>query len=330
MNVPLLEARALSRRYFVRTGVLRHAPLQALSDVGFTLDEGKTLAIVGESGSGKSTLARLLLMLERPQQGTLIYRGRRLDWQADAYRMQRIVRMIFQNPYESLDPRRRIRDLLAEPLIHYTDLDTGQRNKRIDMMLANVGLDPSQGARFPHMLSGGQRQRVAIARALITGAEIIVADEAVSALDVSVQAQVLNLLLDIQEQQGLSYIFISHDIAVVEVMADEVLVLYLGHVMEYGSAINVLSRPSHPYTRSLLASTPRLGWDGNADKDLLTGDMPSALDPPTGCVFHSRCPYADGRCRRERPALIESDGRRVACHYPGKMASRPMNGIESR
>ena len=232
--------------------------------------------------------------------------------------MQRHTRMIFQNPYDSLNPRKQVYALLEEPLINHTKDSKAERRDKVYAMLDSVGLNPVQANRYPHMFSGGQRQRIAIARALIVGPELLIADEAVSALDVSVQAQVLNLLLDLIEAHGLSCVFITHDIGVVEVMADDVLVLYMGHVMEYGRVDDVMERPMHPYTKALLDCTPRLDRSGVAGLGGkgFTGDVPSPLEPPSGCVFHTRCRYAQDICRVDLPALQEREGRRIACHYP--------------
>lgn len=318
MNASLLEARSLSRRYPVSLGLMKKGVVQALDDVTFSLESQRTLAVVGESGSGKSTLARQVLMLEKPDQGKLVYQGRDVRWPGDIRSMQDRCRMIFQNPYESLNPRKQVQALLEEPLINQSRHDKVERRARIETMLDRVGISAAQGNRYPHMFSGGQRQRIAIARALVTEPEVLIADEAVSALDVSVQAQVLNLLLDLIDDRQLSCLFITHDIGVVEVMADDVLVLYMGRVMEYGPASEVLATPHHHYTRGLLASAPRRAKAVRYrdQKLMVKGDLPSPLQPPRGCVFHTRCPHVKQQCREERPGLTELDGRQVACHFP--------------
>ncbi len=318
MNAALLEARELSRSYPVSLGLFKKGMVQALDGVSFSLKSQRTLAVVGESGSGKSTLARQVLMLEKPDQGKLLYRGSDVHWPADIRSMQERCRMVFQNPYESLNPRKQVHALLEEPLINQSGHDRAERLARIEAILDRVGISIAQANRYPHMFSGGQRQRIAIARALVTEPEVLIADEAVSALDVSVQAQVLNLLLDLIDDRHLSCLFITHDIGVVEVMADDVLVLYMGCVMEYGPASEVLDTPRHHYTRGLLASAPRRARAARHQPGQLTvqGDLPSPLQPPKGCVFHTRCPHVQQRCREQRPGLSELDGRQVACHFP--------------
>jgi dipeptide transport system ATP-binding protein len=291
--------------------------VHALDGVDFDLQRGRTLAIVGESGSGKSTLARQVLMIEQPDEGEIRFEGQLVSWPHDVKRMQERIRMVFQNPYDSLNPRKRVYELLEEPLLNYTSDKTEIRRDRIHSMLESVGLNTDQASRYPHMFSGGQRQRIAIARALILRPQIVVADEAVSALDVSVQAQVLNLMMDLTDEFDLSWLFIAHNISVVNVMADEVLVLYLGRMMEHGTAETVLNRPAHPYTRALLDSTPQMTPGGRRQKqNILRGDIPSMFEPPVGCVFHPRCPKAEEMCRTVRPQARSINGCLVACHFP--------------
>ncbi len=318
MSECLLEVRGLSKRYPVKQGLFRTSMVHALDGVDFELQRGRTLAVVGESGSGKSTLARQILMIERPDAGEIRFRGQLLSWPGDARRMQKCIRMVFQNPYDSLNPRKRVYELLEEPLWNYTPDKPDTRRDRIHSMLESVGLNTDQASRYPHMFSGGQRQRIAIARALILRPQIVIADEAVSALDVSVQAQVLNLMMDLKDEFDLSWLFIAHNISVVRLMADEVLVLYLGRMMERGVAETVLNRPSHPYTKALLDSTPRMtpAADGQRKQDILRGDVPSMLAPPPGCVFHTRCAKAVDRCRIHRPHARLINDCRVACHFP--------------
>ena len=313
----VLEAVDLCRHYPVRRGLLQPVQtVRALDGVSFTLAAGRTLAVVGESGCGKSTLARLLTLIEAPTSGALALLGDDCSASTAAQRReaQRRVQMVFQNPYGSLNPRQKIGAILAEPLKIHTKLDAAAREAAVRALMTRVGLRPEHHDRYPHMFSGGQRQRVAIARALMLRPAVVVADEPVSALDVSIQAQVLNLLLELQEETGVAYVFISHDLAVVRHIADEVLVMYLGRAVEQGPADAVFSAPRHPYTRALLAAAPRLDA-GDSERVPLRGELPSPLSPPAGCAFHTRCPFADGECAQSRPAPRIVDGRLVACHH---------------
>ena len=319
MNV-VVEARNLRQVYKIRRGMFRQpAQLQAVGGVSFAIEAGKTLAVVGESGCGKSTLARMVALIEKPTDGTLMLDGSDAvaTPAADRSRLRQAVQLVFQNPYASLNPRKKISALLEDPLKINTGMNQAERSERSRAMLAQVGLRPEYAARYPHMFSGGQRQRIAIARALMLNPKLLVADEPVSALDVSIQAQVLNLLADLQAEFKLAYLFISHDLAVVRHIAHEVLVMYLGHVMEQGPKDKLFARPLHPYTQALLASTPGVG-PRNVQRIVLLGELPSPLDPPSGCVFSSRCPYAVERCRAERPLPHVVDERIVACHFAGQ------------
>ncbi|SEI58362.1 dipeptide transport system ATP-binding protein [Azotobacter beijerinckii] len=312
---PVLIARDLTRHYRVSRGLFRPAAsVQALNGLSFALEAGETLAVVGESGCGKSTLARALTLIEAPTAGSLQIAGQDTA-SADHRQLRRDVQMVFQNPYASLNPRRRIGDQLAEPLAINTALSGAERRARVLAMLEQVGLRAEHYARYPHMFSGGQRQRIAIARAMILRPKVLVADEPTSALDVSVQAQVLNLFLELQQQFGTAYVFISHNLAVVRHIADRLLVMYLGRPMELGPAERIYRKPLHPYTQALLAATPSLHPEPGRLRIRLAGEPPNPLEPPAGCVFHPRCPYATERCRGEVPALREVDGREVACHY---------------
>jgi dipeptide transport system ATP-binding protein len=283
--------------------------------VSFTLDPGRTLAVVGESGCGKSTLARVVTLIEKPSAGTLMLDGvDAVDPPAgEARKLRRTVQIVFQNPYGSLNPRKRVGTILEEPLVINTDLPKAERRAQALDMMAKVGLRPEQHSRYPHMFSGGQRQRIAIARALMLHPKLLVADEPVSALDMSVQAQVLNLLSDLQREMGLAYLFISHDLGVVRHIAHDVMIMYLGLAVEHGPKECIFARPLHPYTQALLGATPGMGRDRK--RIVPKGELPSPLDPPKGCVFSTRCPYVTDRCRAERPALRPLDGRLVACHY---------------
>jgi dipeptide transport system ATP-binding protein len=312
----LVDARALSRRYEVRRGLFAgNAIVQALTDVSFTLEAGRTLAIVGESGSGKSTLARLLTLIERPSSGALLIDGIDVATvNAEARRkLRREIQIVFQNPYGSLNPRQTIGRALEEPLLVNTDLDAAARRKAAQAMMADVGLRSEHYDRYPHMFSGGQRQRIAIARALMLRPRILVLDEPVSALDVSIRAQVLNLLAQLQETFKLAYIFVSHDLSVVRHIADRVLVIYLGRAVEIGTRDAIFEAPEHPYTRALLSATPIAKPGAKRERIILKGELPSPFDPPTGCVFHPRCPLAFERCPREVPVLEGPAAHQSAC-----------------
>ena len=323
MSDVVLEAEGLRKHYAIRRGLFKSmATVRALDGVSFRLEAGRTLAVVGESGCGKSTLARSVTMIEPPTAGRLLYDGRAVTAR-DASEMKdlrRTVQMVFQNPYGSLNPRKTVGSILAEPLVINTDHSKAERRERALAMMERVGLRPDQIDRYPHMFSGGQRQRIAIARALMLNPRVVVADEPVSALDVSIQAQVLNLMMDLQEEMGLAYLFISHDLGVVRHLADEVMVMYLGRPVEHGPKDVVFTRPRHPYTRILLAATPRVNPALRGERVVPKGELPSPLNPPPGCPFHKRCPYARPNCATDVPALREVDERLVACHYAEEMA----------
>jgi len=315
---PVVVAKDLRQVYKIRRGIFRHADqLQAVGGVTFTVHPGKTLAVVGESGCGKSTLARMVSLIETPTAGELRLNG--VDvlqaTPTELHALRRSVQLVFQNPYGSLNPRKRIGAILEAPLEINTDLSAPQRAEQARVMLNMVGLRAEHYERYPHMFSGGQRQRIAIARALMLRPALIVADEPVSALDVSIQAQVLNLLADLQQELGLAYLFISHDLGVVRHIAHDVLVMYLGHAVEQGEKKTIFSHPLHPYTRALLASTPGIVGSGpGLPRTVLKGELPSPLNPPSGCVFSTRCPNAVARCSMERPLLRVLAARQVACH----------------
>ena len=326
----VLVADALTRHYAVRRGMFGQGTVKALNGVSFTLKRGRTLAVVGESGCGKSTLARQLTMIETPTSGHLTIDGRevaRADRQTLAD-LRRRVQMVFQNPFASLNPRKTVEQTLAEPLAINTRLGAAERAERIAQIMRTVGLRPEHAKRYPHMFSGGQRQRVAIARAMILDPQIVVADEPVSALDVSIQAQILNLFMDLQEQFGTSYVFISHNLAVVEHVADDVMVMYFGSVAELGDKATIYARPRHPYTVALMSAVPVpepvRDADGRRERRQrirLAGDVPSPLNPPPACRFHTRCWKAQEICRTEEPSLVEIvPGHQVACHFPENTA----------
>jgi peptide/nickel transport system ATP-binding protein len=291
--------------------------VHAVDGVSFAIEKGKTLALVGESGCGKSTVARLLVGLYRPSAGAMKFDGRdTAEWFAakDAPVLRKRLQMIFQDPYASLNPRWLVRDIVAEPL-HEQGLvkDAAEAEQRVGELLKMVGLAAADGAKYPHQFSGGQRQRISIARALATQPEFLVCDEPTSALDVSVQAQVLNIMKDLQRTQGLTYLFISHNLAVVRHMADQVGVMYLGRLVELADKAELFARPRHPYTRMLLDAIPDIHQTGR-DRTAVQGEVPNPLNPPSGCSFHPRCPLANERCKAERPPLREFQGIRVACH----------------
>jgi len=321
MNAPVVEAQDLKQVYKISRGFLR-APsqLQAVGGVSFTVQSGKTLAVVGESGCGKSTLARMVSLIESPTAGMLRLNGQDASQPSAANRqtLRRSVQLVFQNPYGSLNPRKRIGAILQAPLEINTTLPAPEREAQARAMLALVGLRPEHFDRYPHMFSGGQRQRIAIARALMLKPALVVADEPVSALDVSIQAQVLNLLADLQQELGLAYLFISHDLGVVRHIAHDVLVMYLGHAVEQGEKKVIFAKPLHPYTQALLASTPGMVGRGagvpQQARIVLKGELPSPLNPPSGCVFSTRCQYVTERCRAERPLPRVLAGRLVSCH----------------
>jgi dipeptide transport system ATP-binding protein len=313
---PLLEARNLARDYEVARGLFSPpATVKALADVSFSLEAGRTLAVVGESGCGKSTLARLLTFIEKPSAGALMIEGEDVAEADDATRRirRREIQTVFQNPYGSLNPRQKIGQALEEPLLVNTRMTRPERQAAARAMMARVGLRPEHYDRYPHMFSGGQRQRIAIARALALRPKVLVLDEPVSALDVSIRAQVLNLLADLQEEFALAYVFISHDLSVVRHIADEVLVIYLGHVVEMGACETVFSAPLHPYTRALLSATPIADPGAKRERIILKGELPSPFNPPAGCPFNPRCPLVFDRCRVERPPVEVKQGRKVAC-----------------
>ncbi|QHB26211.1 peptide ABC transporter ATP-binding protein [Pseudomonas monteilii] len=314
----VLSARELTRHYEVSRGLLKgHALVRALNGVSFELEAGKTLAVVGESGCGKSTLARALTLIEEPSSGSLQIAGTEVKGASKAERKQlrRDVQMVFQSPYASLNPRQKIGDQLAEPLLINTSLSKAERREKVQKMMEQVGLRPEHYQRYPHMFSGGQRQRIALARAMMLQPKVLVADEPTSALDVSIQAQVLNLFMDLQKEFNTAYVFISHNLAVVRHVADQVLVMYLGRPAEMGPKEDIYERPLHPYTQALLSATPTIHPDPLKPKIRIAGELPNPLNPPDGCAFHKRCPYATERCAKEVPALRQVSTRQVACHY---------------
>jgi len=319
---PLVAVESVVRRYALRgEGLLgARGAVTAVDDVSLAIAPGRSFGVVGESGSGKSTLARLVMALERPDQGSVRFEGQDLfSLSAPALRaLRRGFQMVFQDPYGSLDPRQRVGRIVTEPLdVAEPDLPRAEAQARVGEMLAAVGLRPADAERYPHEFSGGQRQRVALARALVTAPKLIVADEPVSALDVSVQAQVLNLLMDLQETRGVTFLFISHNLAVVEHVADEVAVMYRGRVVEQGGAAAVFAAPAHPYTQALVAAVPEVSAAGIRPQAPPLADAPelALAERARACAFAPRCPRAEARCRSEMPVLREvSPGRQAACH----------------
>jgi oligopeptide/dipeptide ABC transporter ATP-binding protein len=326
VSAPLLEARDLVKT-FVQRGLGARQEVQAVAGVSFTVGRGETLALVGESGCGKSTLGRAVLRLHEPTSGALRFDGvDLLAARGAALRgLRRRMQIVFQDPMASLNPRMLVADIVAEPLVVHRLGDRAAQRARVAELLKKVGLAPEAMARYPHEFSGGQRQRIGIARALASGPELLVADEPVSALDVSVQAQIVNLLADLQAAERLSYLFISHDLRVVRYLAHRVAVMYLGRIVELGPVAAIFARPAHPYTRALLAAVPAADPAHRRLRVLLDGDPPSPLSPPPGCAFHPRCPiYAqkrDLRCRELRPELATfaaaDTAHTAACHYAG-------------
>jgi dipeptide transport system ATP-binding protein len=314
----VVEAVDLARNYSVSRGAFREsAVVRALAGATFSVDAGKTLAVVGESGCGKSTLARIVTMIEPASGGRLVIDGVNVEG-ADRKTLRALrstVQIVFQDPYGSLNPRQKVGSMLEEPLVINTRLGASERRAKALDMLRRVGLRPEHYGRYPHMFSGGQRQRIAIARALMLEPKILVLDEPVSALDVSIQAQILNLLADLQDQFGLTYIFISHDLSVVRFVADEVMVMYLGRPVEIAPTAAIFARPLHPYTRALLSATPIADPEKRRAKIKLEGELPSPFDPPGGCPFHPRCPYRrEPICLGERPSLMRAGESLHACY----------------
>ena len=326
---PLLRVEEITKTYPVRRGVFgaSHRRLTAVNGVSFSVGHGEILGLVGESGSGKTTCGRLIARLETPDAGRIRFDGR--DWLAlsgkDLRRGRRHLQVVFQDPQTSLNPRMTAGDQVAEPLRVQGLATRREARARVEELFAEVGLASEAAGRYPSEFSGGQRQRIAIARALAPRPKFLVCDEPVSSLDVSVAAQVINLLLDLREKNGLSYLFISHDLATVERISDRIAVMYLGRIVEEGPAAELTARPLHPYTAALLSAVPDPSPASTRARVVLAGEPPSPAEPPTGCAFHPRCPIARPRCREESPALLpQSPGRVAACFYPGELS--PVNG----
>jgi oligopeptide/dipeptide ABC transporter ATP-binding protein len=318
MSPPLLEARSLIKHFPVRRGLLSRpvGVVRAVDDVTFSVGVGKTLGLVGESGCGKTTTAKLVLKLEDPTGGELRFEGRDIrGLDAEGVKgYRRAVQAVFQDPFASLNPRMRVDAIIAEPLVTHERLDGAEVAKRVSRLIDLVGLPERTARLFPHEFSGGQRQRIAIARSLALSPRLVVLDEPVSALDVSIRAQILNLLRDLQAQLGLSYLFIAHDLAAVAHMSHTIAVMYLGQIVEIGDAQTIATRPRHPYTQALFAAALPSHPAETREEMVLSGEVPSPLNPPPACRFHPRCPHAMPRCSTEEPVLRETDGRQVSCH----------------
>ena len=316
-----VEVLGLKKDFAVRRGIWQRqvGAVHAVDDVTFQLDRGKTLGLVGESGCGKTTVARMVVQLLRPTQGQVLFKGKDLVSMKgrELREIRPKIQMIFQDPYASLNPRMTVGRLIEEPLIEHTDMSRSDRHERILELAQVVGLHPSSVERYPHEFSGGQRQRIGVARALALQPELLVCDEPVSALDLSIQAQIINLLEDVQDKFNLTYLFISHDLGIIKHICDTVAVMYLGKIVETGSAQEVYGDPQHPYTEALLSSVPVANPIGRHQRKrvILSGEIPSSTTPPSGCNFHTRCPLAEQQCKEKSPELRRlSDGRLVACH----------------
>ncbi len=324
--MPVLEADGVSKHFATRRGIFggSRGVVRAVDDISFSVDEGQTLGVVGESGCGKTTTAKLVLGLEDPSGGSIRFQGKDLVGLDTAGRRhyRKSVQAVFQDPYASLNPRMRVRDIISEPLVTNESLPAARVSDRVREMLDLVGLPARSADLFPHEFSGGQRQRIAIARALSLSPRLIVLDEPVSALDVSIRAQILNLLTDLQDRLGVSYLFIAHDLAAVANMSHTIIVMYLGKIVESGEARALARTPMHPYTQALFSASLPSHPDEKREEIILPGEVPSPLHPPSGCHFHPRCPRAMARCGQEAPVLRQVEGRRVSCHLfdsPGQM-----------
>jgi oligopeptide/dipeptide ABC transporter ATP-binding protein len=321
MKTAMLEVKNLKVHYPVRRGVFQrsHQFVKAVDDVSFSIDPGETLGLVGESGCGKTTLGRAIVKLIDPTAGSIRLEGEDIAGLSggELRARRRKFQVIFQDPYNSLDPRLTAGEIVGEALdIHLLAQGKGERQGRIEALFKSVGLDAGQTSRYPHEFSGGQRQRIGIARALAVEPKLIVCDEPVSALDVSVQAQIINLLQDVQRERGVAYLFVAHDLAVVEHISRRIMVMYLGKIVETGEARAVVQRPKHPYTQALISAVPQIEPETQRKRIILTGEIPSPMDPPAGCPFHPRCPMAEARCRSEAPAYREIEpGHWASCHF---------------
>ena len=315
---PLIQVRHLKQYFNISTGFFQSKPLKAVDDISFDIQEGETLGLVGESGCGKTTAGRTILHLYKPTAGEIIYRGKKIESRQDINEFRKKATMVFQDPYSSLNPRMTVADIIGEPLdIHHLYSSKEERREKILELMDHVGLNSEHAARYAHEFSGGQRQRVGIARSLAVNPDFIVCDEPVSALDVSIQAQVINMFDELQDRLNLTYLFIAHDLLVVRHISDRIAVMYLGRMVELADADEIYERPLHPYTKALISAVPVPDpMEARANKRIaLTGEIPSPLNAPAGCPFHTRCPYASDACRESMPDFEEVEkGRFVACH----------------
>ena len=319
----LLKVEGLKQYFPIKGGFLGRTVnhVKAVDDISFTIYEGETVSIVGESGCGKSTTGRAILRLEEPTEGSVSFQGTDITKlsKGKMRKYRKDMQIIFQDPYASINPRQTVASVLNEAMHIQNVLPKGERRARIEELLETVGLRAYQADRYPHEFSGGQRQRIGIARALSVNPKLIICDEAVSALDVSIQAQVLNLLEELQDEFGLTYLFISHDLGVVRHISDRIIVMYLGKIVEIADKTSLFENPQHPYTKALLSAIPVPDPDAKKERIVLKGDVPSPIDPPTGCRFHTRCPFATDKCKAEEPKLRKTglmmEGHEAACHY---------------
>lgn len=329
----LLKVEGLKQYFPIKGGFLGRTVnhVKAVDEISFTIYEGETVSIVGESGCGKSTTGRAILRLEEPTEGSVVFQGTDITKisKGEMRKFRKDLQIIFQDPYASINPRQTVASVLNEAMHIQNVLPPNQRRARIEQLLETVGLRPYQADRYPHEFSGGQRQRIGIARALSVDPKLIICDEAVSALDVSIQAQVLNLLEELQNEYGLTYLFISHDLGVVRHISDRIIVMYLGKIVEIADKTSLFENPQHPYTKALLSAIPVPDPDAVKNRIVLKGDVPSPIDPPQGCRFHTRCPYATDRCRTEVPVLrtssIMKSTHEAACHYMEEISAGKMS-----